>query len=116
MAPLLVDSGADDSFIDETLARHAGLPLVELEEPHVVQDLDGRTSARSSHRTALLTLLVSAPLPASRLFNLSRPEREAMETYISESLASGLIYPSSSPVGVGFFFVKKKDSSLRPCK
>lgn len=38
-----------------------------------------------------------------------------METYISESLASGLIRPSTSPVGAGGFFVKKKDSSLRPC-
>lgn len=31
-----------------------------------------------------------------------------METYIGESLASGLIVPSSSsPVGAGFFIVKK---------
>lgn len=36
-----------------------------------------------------------------------------MEKYIGESLASGLIRPSSSPIG--FFFVKKKDSSLQPC-
>lgn len=38
-----------------------------------------------------------------------------METYINESLASGLIRPSSSPLGAGFFFVEKKDASLRPC-
>ena len=38
-----------------------------------------------------------------------------MENYISESLATGLIRPSSSPVGAGFFFVEKKDKSLRPC-
>ncbi|MEO1413559.1 MAG: reverse transcriptase family protein, partial [Bacteroidota bacterium] len=38
-----------------------------------------------------------------------------METYISESLAAGLIRPSSSPVAAGFFFVKKKDGDLRPC-
>ncbi|KAL0172743.1 hypothetical protein M9458_033054 [Cirrhinus mrigala] len=35
--------------------------------------------------------------------------REAMEKYISDSLAAGLIRPSSSPAGAGFFFVKKKD-------
>lgn len=35
-----------------------------------------------------------------------------METYIAESLATGLIHPSSSPVGAGFFFVEKKDG---PC-
>uniref|UniRef100_A0A669CB49 Gypsy retrotransposon integrase-like protein 1 n=1 Tax=Oreochromis niloticus TaxID=8128 RepID=A0A669CB49_ORENI len=38
-----------------------------------------------------------------------------MEKYINESLAAGLIRPSSSPVAAGFFFVAKKDKSLRPC-
>lgn len=32
---LLVDSGADDSFIDELLARHVGLPTIALAEPKV---------------------------------------------------------------------------------
>ena len=30
-------------------------------------------------------------------------------------MASGIIRPSSSPVAAGFFFVAKKDGSLRPC-
>ena len=38
-----------------------------------------------------------------------------MRNYISKSLASGIIQLSSSPVAVGFFFVAKKDGSLRPC-
>ena len=38
-----------------------------------------------------------------------------MEKYISDSLAAGLIRPSSSPLGAGFFFVTKKDKTLRPC-
>ena len=62
-----------------------------------------------------INLLPRSPLPSSRLFNLSRPERESMEDYIGESLAAGIIRPSSSPVGAGFFFVSKKDRSLRPC-
>lgn len=37
-----------------------------------------------------------------------------MEKYINDSLAAGLIRPSSSPVGAGFFFVEKKDNTLRP--
>ncbi len=56
-----------------------------------------------------------APLPSSRLYNLSRPEQEAMERYIHASLAAGIIRPTSSPVGAGFFFVDKKDATLRPC-
>lgn len=62
-----------------------------------------------------IDLLPGAPLPSSRLYNLSRPERETMEKYIHDSLAAGIIRPSSSPLGAGFFFVSKKDNSLRPC-
>lgn len=38
-----------------------------------------------------IDLLPGASLPSSRLFNLSRTEREAMETYIKDSLAAGII-------------------------
>ncbi|KAL0171103.1 hypothetical protein M9458_031414, partial [Cirrhinus mrigala] len=61
-----------------------------------------------------IDLLPGSSPPRGRLFSLSEPEREAMEKYLSESLAAGLIRPSS-PAVAGFFFVKKKDGSLRPC-
>lgn len=38
-----------------------------------------------------------------------------MKKYITDSVASGLIRPSSSPVGAGFFFFDKKYGSLHPC-
>ncbi|KAI7791583.1 hypothetical protein IRJ41_025951 [Triplophysa rosa] len=38
-----------------------------------------------------------------------------MDRYIRDSLQAGLIHRSSSPAGAGFFFVQKKDGSLRPC-
>lgn len=38
-----------------------------------------------------------------------------MTKYINESPAAGLIRRSSSPAGAGFFFVDKKDKTLRPC-
>ena len=44
-----------------------------------------------------IDLLLGAPLPVGRLYNLSIPEKEAMRSYITESLASGIIRPSSSP-------------------
>ncbi len=50
----------------------------------------------------------------SPLLSLSTRERGAMDKYIQESLAAGLIRSSSSPKGAGFF-VEKKDGSLRPC-
>lgn len=55
----MVDSGTDNSFIDMSLARHAGLPIVELPEYRTVQDLNGRIIARATHRTTSLTLLIS---------------------------------------------------------
>lgn len=62
-----------------------------------------------------IELLKGATLPKGRLFNLSGPEKLSMEKYIQEALSSGHIRPSSSPVGAGFFFVQKKDKTLRPC-
>lgn len=59
--------------------------------------------------------LPGASLPTSQLHNLSRPEWESMEKYINDSFAARIIWPSSSPVGTGFFFVMKKDSCLHPC-
>lgn len=38
-----------------------------------------------------------------------------LEKYITESLAAGIIWPSSSPTGARFFFKEKKDKALRPC-
>lgn len=44
-----------------------------------------------------------APLPSCRLYHLSGPEKETMRNYTEDSLASGIIRPSMSPVGAGFF-------------
>ena len=63
----------------------------------------------------VIDLLPGTSPPKGKLYSLSAPEREAMEKYISDSLATWFIHPSSSPAGVGFFFVGKRDGSLRPC-
>ncbi len=58
-----------------------------------------------------IDLLPGSTFPRSRLYNISRPERVEMEEYINNSLAAGIIRPSSSPLGAGFFFVGKKDGT-----
>lgn len=65
--------------------------------------------SRPPHRPydCAIELIPGSTLPKSRLHNLSRPEQQAMETYIRNSLAAGIIHPSSSLVGAGFFFVGK---------
>lgn len=45
-----------------------------------------------------INLLSGAALPSSPLYNLPRPEREAMEEYIQESLVAGMIQLSTSLV------------------
>jgi len=50
--------------------------------------------------------------PEGHLYSLSTPERESMDKYL-HSLATGIIRPSASPAGMGFFFVDKMDK--RPC-
>ena len=76
-----------------------------------------RASSLPPHRPydCGIDLLPGTSPPRGRLYSLSRPETEAMDKYVQESLAAGIIRPSSSPAGAGFFFVGKKDGSLRPC-
>ena len=62
-----------------------------------------------------IDLIPGSPIPKGRLYSISDPERKAMNDYISASLKAGLIRPSLAPAGAGFFFMGKKDGSLRPC-
>ncbi|CAJ0965301.1 unnamed protein product [Ranitomeya imitator] len=71
---------------------------------------------------ALKDVMVGFPMPAGLNESMSlaiqidrRLQHSAMRSYVKESLEKGHIRPSSSPLGAGFFFVAKKDGSLRPC-
>lgn len=76
-----------------------------------------RATSLPPHRPfdCAIDLLPGTSPPRGRIFSLSLAETQAMETYIKESLEAGLIRPSTSPAGAGFFFVGKKDGGLRPC-
>ena len=76
-----------------------------------------RATSLPPHRVydCAIDLLPGSSPPRGRLYSLSAPETRAMKEYVESSLAAGLIRPSSSPAGAGFFFVAKKDKSLRPC-
>ncbi|KAI3375434.1 hypothetical protein L3Q82_021923, partial [Scortum barcoo] len=86
---------------------------------HDLREVFDKTKATSlpPHRPwdCTIDLLPGAPMPKARLYAISVPERKAMDDYIEASLRSVIIHPSSSPAGAGFFFVGKKDGSLRPC-
>jgi hypothetical protein len=50
----------------------------------------------------------------SKIYPLSHNEQHQLDEFLDEHLKSGRIQPSKSPLASAFFFVKKKDGSLRP--
>lgn len=69
--------------------------------PEVYHDIGGsplQTARLHSPPTppydCAIDLLPRAPLPSSWLYSISRPKREAVERYLSDSMAAGLIRPS----------------------
>ncbi len=49
-----------------------------------------------------------------KVYPLNRNEQEQLDKFLDENLESGRIRPSKSPFASPFFFVKKKDGTLRP--
>ncbi len=49
-----------------------------------------------------------------KVYPLNRNEQEQLNKFLDENLESGQICPSKSPFASPFFFVKKKDGTLRP--
>ncbi len=45
---------------------------------------------------------------------MNRNEQEQLDKFLDENLESGRIRPSKSPFASPFFFIKKKDGTLRP--
>lgn len=56
---ILVDSGADDNFIDSDFAAQSGIPSQLLPHPKRVFALDGRMLAHVTHRTITISLQLS---------------------------------------------------------
>ncbi|KAJ2927416.1 hypothetical protein H1R20_g9679, partial [Candolleomyces eurysporus] len=51
-----------------------------------------------------------------KIYSLSPREEKELEKFLKENLAKKYIRPSNSPQASPFFFVAKKDGSLRPCQ
>ncbi|KAJ0066591.1 hypothetical protein NL108_015344 [Boleophthalmus pectinirostris] len=54
----LVDSGADDNFIDSAFVSLCNIPIDPLPEPKKVFTLDGKLLASVTHRTVPVSLLL----------------------------------------------------------
>ena len=62
-----------------------------------------------------IPLQTNQPPPASKVYRLSKPQREEMDKQIKSLLKKGWIRPSSSPYGSPILFTKKKDGGMRMC-
>jgi Reverse transcriptase (RNA-dependent DNA polymerase) len=49
-----------------------------------------------------------------KMYPLTKPEMDAAKKFLDENQAMGYIEPTNSPYSSPFFFIKKKDGSLRP--
>lgn len=49
-----------------------------------------------------------------KVYPLSPQEQKALDEFLEENIRTGRIRPSSSPMASPFFFIKKKDGTLRP--
>lgn len=50
----------------------------------------------------------------SKIYPLTRAEQAELDQFLEEHLRTGRIRPSKSPMASPFFFIKKKDGTLRP--
>lgn len=62
-----------------------------------------------------IDLLPGTAPPRGRQYSLSAPEMKAMDTYIGDALATGIIRLSLSPANAEFYFNGKKDKTLHLC-
>ncbi|THG98618.1 hypothetical protein EW145_g7394 [Phellinidium pouzarii] len=51
-----------------------------------------------------------------KLYSMTPQEEVALDEFLTENLRKGYIRPSKSPMASPFFFVDKKDGTLRPCQ
>lgn len=61
-----------------------------------------------------IELLPGAQPYCGKVYPMTLDQQRALDEFLEENLRTGRIRPSKSPWGAPFFFVKKKDGSLRP--
>ena len=61
-----------------------------------------------------IELIPEAVLRDCKIYPLNTKEQEELDKFLEEHLRTGQIWLSKSPCAAPFFFVKKKDRSLRP--
>ncbi|SJL06853.1 uncharacterized protein ARMOST_10195 [Armillaria ostoyae] len=123
----LPDADPDDRW-DEELEDGDTILAVNMEEELVIRavhhanDLAAAANAEKPMKTFeempwdhAIELVPNAKSTLDcKVYPLNRNEQEQLDKFLDENLDSGRIKESKSPFASPFFFVKKKDGSLRP--
>ncbi|SJL16260.1 uncharacterized protein ARMOST_19780 [Armillaria ostoyae] len=122
--PFLLPNADPDDRWDEELEDRDTILAVNMEEELVIRaihhanDLAATANAEKPKKTFEEMVLELVPNAKSTLdckvYPLNRDEQEQLDKFLDENLESGCITESKSPFASPFFFVKKKDGSLRP--
>ncbi|KAF8643048.1 hypothetical protein AX16_009235 [Volvariella volvacea WC 439] len=103
------------SFEDTLTPVHTINILEEYHEFFPVFEKEGFDQLpQHSPQDHAIELIPGSKLRNCKVYNLSTPEQKALEEFLKEILETGRIQPSKSPMASPFFFIKKKDGSLRP--
>lgn len=79
----------------------SGVPPESMDLKEVFTKARATSLPPHRHYYCAIDLLPGTSPPRGRIFSVPAPETKAMEKYVSDSLAAGLIRPSSSPAGAG---------------
>lgn len=107
----------------KTTSPETPLPHESIDN-HIPNDLlefrtifDKQTSERLPERRPwdhVIDLKEGAEPKTCKVYPLTQTEQAELDKFIKEHLAKGYIRPSKSPMASPFFFVKKKEGTLRP--
>ncbi|KAI3357187.1 hypothetical protein L3Q82_015650 [Scortum barcoo] len=95
----LVDSGAEENFLDLQVATRAGVPFELLEKPRDALAVDGRIMARFTHRTQPLTLVSPGWPPTTHIW--TGPEGKLLDWSFRchETCSRSALSPATEPAG-----------------
>ena len=103
------------------LAQQMEKPKAKLSQPYVdfrdifkKKTIDKLPSSRTFYHAIELNEGFSPKV--AKVYPLNPKEQEACRVFVDEHLKSRKIIPSKSPQASPFFFVPKKDGSVRPCQ
>ena len=103
------------------LAQQMEKPKAELPQPYANfrdvfenKTIDELPPSRTFNHTIELNEGFSPKV--AKVYPLNPKEQEACRTFVDEHLKSGKIIPFKSSQASPFFFVPKKDGSIRPCQ